>query len=162
MIFARWRIERRAKRERAALKAKYRPLIEAAKKAKDRNQLAEVDNNYYNDLLEIDEDHVFRTDHLVRRAHRLDIPVPPQYESGTEQFNEDDNWYFNQMTGNSTLTTKAWRELVEAIRKEEMARLEHQMRWVSHVIAPVLGLLIGLTGAIMGLISLIHSLYPKK
>ena len=143
-MFDLWRAERRARKERDRLRAHYRLLIAQARAAKDSARVQELEHEHYTDDLQVDEDHVLRTNLLVQRARRLGVPVPPRQEPWTPQFDQDGNWYFNQMNGNFTLTDKARRSIIAEIRHEEDERFKGWVRWVNQVILPVLSLLIAL------------------
>jgi hypothetical protein len=158
MIFdALWRAERTATKKRKKLHETLDPKIQTANKEKKGHEYESLLSEYFMESNIIrDMPDSMRTERLVRRARKLGISVPPQ--PSHENLDEDEYWEANPVSGSFYLTEKAFSELTRAIRKEEIERLEYQMRWVSRVFAPIVGLAIGLIGAIMGLISLIHSL----
>jgi hypothetical protein len=144
-----WWAERRDAKALKELRDKYKSALEAAEKLEEEERQATLSDYFFErDLIEDAE--CLRTDLLVKKARRLGIAVPaspPRYED-----NED--WNCNRTTESCTLTREAELRLVREIRKEEMERLQHQMRWVSQVVIPIIGLL----GTFMGLYSLIHAL----
>lgn len=148
-----WRAERRTKKKAKRIKETYLPLLEAAKKEDEEKYQSTLADFFFESDLN-DEAASLRTDRLVKRARKLGIPIPAKPNPWATDPVNNVSWEFNSTTGNFYLSDKAELELTREVRKEELERLQHQMRWVSQVIIP----LIGLIGAIMGLISLIHSL----
>jgi ABC-type uncharacterized transport system involved in gliding motility auxiliary subunit len=149
-----WRAKRREKKIDERLRQHYHPLLEAAEKTKDQNQYQKVLGEFL-DLRDVnDEAEHLETEMLVDRARKLGIPVPPRPNVYDERASENEFWEVNFRTGNCYLKEETELRLRREIRKEEVERLEHQMRWVSQVIIPIIGLI----GALMGLISLVHSL----
>jgi hypothetical protein len=102
----------------------------------------------------IDEPESIRTNRLVKRARKLGIPIPPRPNPHSQDAYDNESWAINMSTGGIYLSDKGEFELTRDCRKEEVESLQHQMRWVSQAVIP----LIGLIGAIMGLIALVHSL----
>jgi hypothetical protein len=149
-----WRAERRERKRAKELRDEYYPLLDAAKKAKDSARYQEVLGEFHACMDLNDEGTRMRTELLVHRARRLGIPVPPRPVADSDEVFENESWEVNTTTWNFYLKDEAELKLRREIRKEEVERLQHQMRWVSQVIIP----LIGLIGALMGLISLLHSL----
>lgn len=159
MIFDRlWRAERRDDNARIKLKEHYYPLLVAAQKEKDEKKHGNILSEYQNELDFIDDAKALRTGIVISRAKRLGIELPKKPDFGTEEADENEDWIENRATGGVYLTPKAVHALRVQIREEENGRLEHQMRYFKNIVVPLGGLLIGLIGSIMGLISLIHSL----
>jgi len=149
-----WRTKRREKEIDKRLREQYHPLLEAAKKTKDQNQYQMVLGEFLAQRDLNDEAEHLETEMLVKRARKLGIPVPPRPYVYDDHASENEFWEVNFMTGNCYLKEETELRLRREIRKEEVERLEHQMRWVSQVVIPIIGLI----GALMGLISLVHSL----
>ncbi|MFZ0865066.1 MAG: hypothetical protein WAN06_00290 [Candidatus Sulfotelmatobacter sp.] len=86
---------------------------------------------------------------LSDKAESLGIPVPP--------FGDKTAWEEGWMPGTVRLNVEAQARLRQAIRNE------HREKWsifafvVKEIVAPVIGVI----GAIMGLLSLIHALHSK-
>lgn len=156
MIFDRlWWAERRHKEKEARLKAQYQPKLEEAKRAKDQKAYAEILNEWYVESKLDDACEGLRSHKLVEKARKLGISIPAQPPlDDNEALDTDENWNFNEYTGSLTLNEAAEFKLRRDIRKEEMEKLQHQMRWVSQVVIPLIGLL----GTMMGLIALLHAL----
>lgn len=151
-----WRAERQAEKKLKRCTEKNIPLIEAAKKEKDKTGYGSLLIDFLDEMDRIrNEVRYIRTKRLVDRARKLGIHLPlrPDSLSGYDQYDRD-YWYLSSVTGISYLTEKAELDLTREVRKEEDEGLGHQMRWVREVIIPIIGLI----GAIMGLISLVHSL----
>jgi hypothetical protein len=153
-----WWAIRRDDKHRKKLKAHYYPLLEAARNEKDEKKHSKILWEYQNELDFVDDGKALRTNIVVNRAKRLGIQLPKKPDFGTEEADENEDWIENRATGNLYLTDKAIHPLRIQIREEENGRLEHKMRYVRTIVVPLGGLLIGLIGSIMGLISLIHSL----
>jgi len=153
-----WRGERRARRTRKQIEAEYKPQIEAAKQRHDESEHGRLVSGYLSELDCNDEPDVIRTERLVRRARKLGLPIPPKPHIDGDALAKNKAWVLNQYSGNFTLSDEAGLELTRAVRREEKERLEHQMRWVTGVVLPIIGLI----GTLMAAISLIHALWPKK
>jgi len=134
-----WRLERRLNKDTEELKVK----MNEARKGRNAALLAELQhedystNREFRDLIEAITSHV-----LVRRAVRLDLPVPSKSE----------DWERSEFTGEQYLSQEGRKGLRQAIRKEETERHEEWARWLK-VLAPFLAALTGVTGAAIGLIS---------
>ena len=152
MIGELWRAQRRMKRKSVELRAKYAPQIQAAKKAKDSEKVASLENDWYSETILNNDDDLIRTVHLVRRAQKLDIPVPPKKNPSSPDFQADENWHFNEATGDYTLSDQARRQLTIEIRKEEGERFRCWARWVTQVIVPIISLLVALAALALGFI----------
>ncbi len=146
-----WRAERRAKKESKRLEEKYHPLLEAAKKEKDQLEYQNLLSEYFFERDFNDEPEVIRTERLVKRARKLGIPVPQKPSPDSDDADEDENWILNRTSWNWYLTGKAALDLRREIRREEGENLQQKTRWVTQVIIPVVG-------ALMALLSLLHSL----
>ncbi len=150
MIFDRlWRAERRDEKALKKLRQKFQPEIDAVKNKEWEEARFDL-ADYILAQSQINEADRLRTRILIKKARRLGVAIPPDATG----YEDNDDWNFNQATGYSTLTRSAELRLAREIRKEEMDRLQHQMRWVSQVAIPIIGLI----GSLMGLISLIHAL----
>jgi hypothetical protein len=148
MIFDRlWWAERRDDEARKKLRQTFE--LRATKELTPEERGAEL-SLYISATNQINEAERFRTRILIRKAHRLGITIP----NAPSDYESNDDWNFNQATGDATLNHGAESRLAREIRQEEMDRLQHQMRWVSQVAIPIIGLI----GSLMGLISLIHAL----
>jgi hypothetical protein len=82
---------------------------------------------------------------MLDQAYKLEIPTDELLYKG-------DPWVVEDET-NAHLTLEVRDKLRELIRKERRVRLEDRMLWVSHVIAP----LTGLVGATIGLLAFLRS-----
>ena len=86
---------------------------------------------------------------LSDKAESLGVPVPP--------FSDKASWEEGWMPGTVRLNIEAQSRLRQAIRKERREKWGTFTFVVKELVAPVIGVL----GAIMGLLSLIHALRPK-
>jgi hypothetical protein len=150
-----WRAERKAREKAKRIRETYQPRLETAKKkgaGADEYQAVLAEYYFEQDLN--DEPERIRTERIIRKARKLGIPIPPKPAYDSAEMEENESWRFNWATGNAVFTEKAEFVLVREIRKEEVERVQHQMRWVNHVVIPIIGLI----GTFMGLIALLHSL----
>jgi hypothetical protein len=78
---------------------------------------------------------------IIEQAQKLDIPIP-SIEQGVDQEYEE--------------TTEFRSDLRKLIDEEKMRRREVMGWWWTRIIIPITTLLIGLAGAITGLVSVLH------
>jgi hypothetical protein len=150
MMFDRlWWAERRDAEALKKLRHKFKPQFDAAQTKGSEEVQADL-RDYISAQNYINEAECLRSKLIIRKAHRLGIAIPPNATG----YEDNDDWNFNQATGDLTLSAEAALRLTREVRKEEMERLQHQMRWVSQAAIPVIGFI----GSLMGLISLIHAL----
>lgn len=92
---------------------------------------------------------ILRTTLLCEEAENLGIAVPP--------LSDKDSWEDGLLPGTTHLTLKAQAQLLQAIRKEK----EERWRFFVFILKEVVTPLVGAIGAIMGLLSLLHSFKSK-
>jgi hypothetical protein len=156
-----WSAERKQLKESKRIREKYHPLLDAAKKRNDQNayQSALAEMRFESD--DNDGADILRTHIYISRARKLSLPIPVRLDRDHADFDSDENWEENPMNGEVYLTDKGLLEIGRAIRKEEMERLEHTMRWVTRVVLPLIGLFVSLSGLIgttVGYIAVKHGL----
>ena len=134
-----WKIRLELARKRVY--AKYGLLARNAPSEKDEAALAFEERMR---IAEIDDAiRQLQDNHLIRRARRYVLPIPP--------FNRQlGNWEESDFTGKWQLTAKAFGELRGAVRAERKARRD---AWQSHIVG--ISAATGLIGGITGLISVI-------
>jgi len=140
-----WWAERRDAEALRELRQKFKTQIDAAQTKGWEERQADL-RDYISAQNYINDAECLRTSILIKKARRLGIVIPPNATG----HDDNNDWSFNQATGDLTLSAEAELRLTREIRKEEMERLQHRMRWVNPII--------GLIGSLMGLISLIHAL----
>jgi hypothetical protein len=141
----------KAQRERRNLDKLYRPLIAKAEKEKNHEEMQSLEAEYgFERGLVNDKISSLESARIQEEAERLCIPVP-KYSS------ESEAWEKGFQPNFVYLSVKARADLRTHIRKERRERIEHWTLFLKDVIVPLVGLL----GAIMGLISVIHSLRDK-
>lgn len=162
MIFDKlWRAERKSRELDRQLREQFEPLLQKAHKATYEN-----DNQRQNAIVSIqmewdfekefnDTVDVVSTEITVRKARKLGIPLPPRPPDPTDYDLTKDLWYTSGVTGNTVLTEIGQHQLRQAIRKEQQDRLQHRMRYVSVVAAPIVSFLLALIGLIGTLIGYI-------
>ena len=87
------------------------------------------------------------------RAEGLGIPIPALSDS--------ESWEPGRIPGTTHLTLKAQAQLLQAIRTERKEQWGMAAFVLQDIVTPMGGLLVGLLGMIMGLLSLIHSFHSK-
>jgi hypothetical protein len=131
----RWRSQERSLHEL------YDPLI-AEVKGDEREMLhQELNSQLWEIYRERREDGDFK---LIRRAHRYDIPIPPK--------REEDGFWEEWERGYWLLTDRGIHHLLKEIREEQQARLG-LVKGKLDLIAPFITGMVGLIGALIGLIS---------
>ncbi len=114
--------------------------------AKDETARQQVLGDMYVDLdLHDEEVDAYLTNKWLARARRQMIPIPARHD---EDGNESPFWYQGRYTGEWCLTNQGLTMLRSEIRRE---RKESYERWT-----PIATMIIGIIGAITGLISVIQ------
>jgi hypothetical protein len=152
-----WWAYRTSRRRTEKREKEYEAKLEKARLATYKNDIdrhnafSEIEGKYGFESMVDEEFDVISTRITIDKARKLGIPLPPKpsrehpYEYGK------DPWYFNEITGSTTLTELGLFQVREAIRKEQTERLQHRMRYLNLVAAPVVSFLSGLIGALLGL-----------
>jgi len=141
----------KAYRRRRKLSKFYGSLIVNAQRKKNHEEVETINSEFsFEKGLIDDEIGWLETLSLQNEAERIGIPFP--------RFSDQDgSWQEGSKPNTVHLSVKARAEIRTQIRREKRERLENKMLWISHVLLPIIGLI----GAIMGLISLMHSLNSK-
>jgi hypothetical protein len=137
-MFARWKLFR--KRDRVL---KEIPPPEPDEYGQLAYRTDEFTKGRFRELRSIDKElGELATDKLVRKAQRLDVPIPSidSVDTGTE-YEE---------------TPEFRAELRKLVDDEKTRRREVAGWWWTKIIIPALSVLIGLIGAITGLVAVIH------
>lgn len=118
----------------------YKLVEEAEKKGgREAGQLEYASENF--DAKSLDDEIAYlKGQFLISKAERMSLPIPPV----TDKY---DVWGLSYHTNKWLLTNKGVMELRQIIRKEQKARLEIASHWA--------GIIIGIIGAITGLIAVI-------
>ena len=85
---------------------------------------------------------------LIREARSLDVEIPPPSDSPM--------WVRGDDGVRIWLSSKGRAKARKSIDEEKARRFEVKTQWVTRLILPLLGLLIGVLGAITGLIAVLH------
>lgn len=134
--FERW--DRRVKAGYAA------DLTKALSEKKSHDDLRNISHSEYEELALNDElRRQVVTKYLVSKAHRLIIPVP--------DYNDDLKWEEGHRSGGKYLTSLGVKELRSDIRKERVERFQSLQAFLFWI-----PMLIGLIGAIAGLVAILH------
>jgi hypothetical protein len=91
---------------------------------------------------------------LTDRAEGLGIPIPP--------LSDTESWEPGRIPGTTHLTLKAQAQLSQSIRNERIENWSVPAFVLKDIVTPLVSLLVGLLGMIMGLFSLIHAFHSKK
>ncbi len=145
-----FRAEWQAKKKRKKINDKYGPLLEVAKRNSAEHNALLTDRMVDLEWINHKPDDI-RTRRIVNRARELGIDVPREPDSPADDYAVDtDYWDFKETFACFYLSPKGESDLNRKIRKEEVERSQHRWRQVP--------LIIGLFGALTGLIALIISL----
>jgi hypothetical protein len=88
------------------------------------------------------------THRLVRKARSLDVEIP--------LVNDAPMWRQDNETKRYMLTPKGRAQVRKMIDEEQARRFEVKTRWVMKLIVPLLAALIGIIGAITGLVAVLQ------
>jgi hypothetical protein len=145
-MFEIWRLKRR----RAALQKAFQEDRETLEKEKaPREKLYELDSQEYFEVREIEvELDMEQSRQLVDEARALDADIPKPSDGET--------WISDDNIGRIWLSSK-WRATVrKAVDEEKARRFEVRTRWVTKLIIPLLAGLIGIIGAMTGLVAVLQ------
>jgi hypothetical protein len=139
-----WIISIGDSRAHARLRKEFVPRIEKARLAKNNVEVQNLYAEWSHNQQSIDEPHyVAASDKLVRKAHRLYVPVPripATYDA------KSDDWQMSNITGDWALTVETYDRLQ---REVQTAQREESDEWRKKMT-----LLLALAGFILGLTSL--------
>lgn len=131
----------RLRRQLNRLDRQYRPEVEALEREHGRDSL-EVQGLVSEWRMEAgfveDELENLRTQAILRKAHRLQLPTPPP-PYGQE---EDENWNRGYTDGRWHLKLAGYSLVRSAIRTEQRERRETRLAWIG----PLTGLIAAMTG----------------
>lgn len=130
----------------ASVERAYQKDIRAASKLNDREKVRDLKESQRWEVALVEEeiDHHL-TKQMLKRAHKLRVPVPHRTTSDPDG---DEFWTQGHQTGAWYLTTKGYSGLRLAIRNELKERHELKSRWVVWISA-----LTGLVGTCTGLLA---------
>ena len=133
---------RKLQKKREKNRKLYGKLIDELEKAKkSRDEIYSL-RHEQNDIEYYIDEQIIQVQHklVVHQAEKCLIPVP-------EYSTKDGTWEESTTTGRWRLSQTTIFELKKAIREERKARREHWQSWVT--------LVIGLIGALIGLLSIL-------
>lgn len=131
-------------KQRNKIDKPYKKQYDEAKKEKDEEKKEEIASLAIYELGEIDDEILFLEQRYLRSiATKYLIQLPPVIEE-----EKGGLWERSQYNGNYRLTNEGIRQLRSEIRKERKERTDLLTRWIS--------ILIGLIGAITGLVAVIN------
>ncbi len=129
-------------RKRERIRKLYSKDLEVAKKKDDREEIQSLLSALDYEQSEPEEKiKLLKTQYLISIADKLSLPTPPITE-------KEEGWEESGFSGRHVLTNKGITELRSLIRQEKRERYELIFRWVS--------ILIGLIGAIIGLVAVLN------
>jgi hypothetical protein len=142
-VFDLWRL----RRERRRVFFKYEKEIAAA--GKNSPEAYQLMADQHGDCESLDCRMDFIMDQDIRlEAQELDIVLPPVDQAEMWRRDQDQNLYLSQ---NGRFHVRS------LIDEEKGRRFDVKTRWVTKIILPVVASLVGILGAITGLIAVIHS-----
>src|SRR5208283_892810 len=139
LIWERWRIDRQIAKERDKL----------VKRKASGEEFARLDFDEYSAMKEIENamDWEIGT-RLSDRARALDVDIPP--------INDLQMWYHDENGRKLWFTPKGRAHVRKLIDEEKARRFEVKTRWVTKLIIPLLAALIGIIGALTGLVAVLQ------
>jgi hypothetical protein len=141
-ILGDWFINWRVQRELRRIKNKYLPLIQAAERAENVQQQAELTAEWAVEReCVLDPIYVQNSSDLVSRALKYGISVPPQ-EQGSRHYRK------SGITGEFILRQLAQRRLRREIRNEQRAKNDEFRKWAT-VIFALLAFALGLVSLLV-------------
>jgi hypothetical protein len=146
VMFDLWRLKRSRRKTALAYERDLRKLRKNKKATpKEFEDLRQAKNV---DLLAEDESiNTFLTAQLWEEAREYDVEIP-QGEGTWEESGVGTNRYY--------LTMAARAQVRRLIDEEKARRFEVKTRWITRIILPVIAALIGIIGAITGLVAVLY------
>jgi hypothetical protein len=142
-MFELWRL----RRERRRVFFHYDTKILAAGKHSPESYRLMAEQ--YSECKDLDEQMDLIMDQEIRlEAQELDVVLPPIQQTDMWRRDDEQNLYLSP-GGRSHV-----RKLID---DEKGRRFDAKTRWVTRIILPIVGSLVGILGAITGLIAVIHS-----
>ena len=136
----------KAQRERTKLKKKFDRLISQAEQEKNHKERNFLIDEFLMECGFIDDRiNVLESIRLQEKAERMGIPIPP--------LSDKQSWEKGYKPNTTFLGVKARLQLLTEIRKERRERWEGRTFWISRILIPLIGLIIGLIGALTALVS---------
>jgi hypothetical protein len=140
-----------AQRAKSKLDKAYGKEVEALRKASKHQEAEEKLAEWSADGRQVeDEIDEIVSQRLLKRARRLDVPIPSPLFGNLE---EDEFWDRSYSSGGYILTRKGRAVLRDAVRKEKRERFESKARWIT--------LFTGIIGAAIGLVSVLTNLLVR-
>lgn len=137
--YRRWRVQAAFNKETEALRRKKATLAE----------VDELETQEYFEIRNYDEEiNRLNALKLWRNASALDLEVPDSSNPEMWTYSEDGERRFLSTRGRAHV-----RQLIDA---EKARRFEIKTMWVTKIILPVVASLVGILGAITGLVAVLH------
>jgi hypothetical protein len=134
--------------QRELLETIYARELELARKTKNWEKARAIENEHRFEIdLNTEEQDLYITKQIVRRAKKMRLPIPSRYNSDKT---ESDHWYEGHHTRRWALTNRGVSAIREEIRREIKARHEVRVLWVTWLSA-----LTGVIGAVTGLVAIL-------
>jgi hypothetical protein len=135
----RWRLGRQVLKDRKKLLKRKAP----------REEFERLDFDEYTSFTEVEHDIDLEIGRrLFDQARSLDVDTPPA--------NDLQMWYHDENRRNIWFTPKGRAHVRKLIDEERARRFDVKTRWVTKLILPVLAALIGIIGAITGLVAVLQ------
>jgi hypothetical protein len=145
-MFDIWRLKWQRWRIQQAYREDYKKLKENKAPADEFRQL---DASEYFDTREIESVIDSRTSRrLTDQARSLDVETPP--------LSAKEMWIHHEDGERVWLSAKGRSQVRKLIDEEKARRFEVKTRWVTKIILPLAGILVGIIGAITGLVAVLH------
>ena len=148
-MFEVWKLNRQLRRVQRVFANDYKKLV---KRKAPPEEFQKLDASEYFEVQEAEKALDWAVgNRLHREARSLDVEVPP-YGDNQMWFHDEENsrvWL-------TSLTSKGRAHVRKLIDEEKARRFEVKTRWVTKFILPFLAALIGLIGALTGLVAVLE------
>jgi hypothetical protein len=145
-MFEVWNRTRELRRTQRAFAKDYRKLVKRKAPSEDFQQL---DANEYFEVRQAEKALDWAVgNRLHREARSLDVEVPPT--------NDMEMWFHDEENPRIWFTPKGRAHVRKLIDEEKGRRFEVKTRWVTKFILPFLTALIGIIGALTGLVAVLQ------
>jgi hypothetical protein len=143
-MFDLWRLKRAERKAWDKFIAHAQPVLEGRKEL-PKDLKPELLHNY--ELAEFKVE-LFQSRSLVSQAESLDIVLPPDSDGGS--------WKTNKLYTHPFLTPKGRYQVRKFIDAEKARRFEVRTLWVTKIVLPLAGVLVGIIGALTGLVAVLQ------
>jgi hypothetical protein len=142
-VFRLWRLKWRRYRNQRYFDKKFKEL---KKNNASNNEVGALDADQHFTMQDFEEgiDHVIGSK-LLDEARLLDVDIPTRSDESV--------WYHSEDGTLAILTPKGRSTVRKAIDEERARRFEVRTLWVTKIVLPLAGVVVGIIGALIGLVA---------